>query len=334
MKFGVRLLGGYLGSTRELVELGVLAEKSGFDFCWFAHDPFMRSAWVTAAVISSITRTIKLGLNFKPYTIDPSEIVSFSASLDEYSGGRTVIGLGTHSDRMFDWLGLGSRRISTIIKEAVDIIRRVLRGEICGYDGVEFKWTRDCYLRFQPIRDRIPIYISGFGRELLELSGEIGDGSLPMLTPPESIDYVLKYIRAGAEKARRQLEEIDIVGLVWMSVSKDGKLAEDVLRSIIAHFGPYLEAEAISYIGLTQDDFEPIKERLQSKDLDGAKKLVTDDMLRLAIFGRPDDCIETLAWLEKKGVTHISIGGPLGPNPKEAIKLIGEKIIPYFRESK
>ena len=71
MIFGLRLLGGYLGDTRMLVKLGVLAEKAGFDFCWFAHDPFMRSSWVTATAIATLTTKIKLGLNFKPYTIDP-----------------------------------------------------------------------------------------------------------------------------------------------------------------------------------------------------------------------------------------------------------------------
>jgi len=330
--FGLRLLGGYLGDTRILVKLGVLAEKAGFDFCWFAHDPFMRSSWVTATAIATLTTKIKLGLNFKPYTIDPSEIIMLAATLDEYSCGRCVIGLGTHSDLMFKWLGLEGRRIIPLIRESVLLIRQALSGAVCDFKGNEFKWDSNCYLRFKPIRNRIPIYISGFGRDLLELSGEIGDGSLPMLTPPESVEYVLKHIRAGIRKSTRKTEDFDIVGLIWLSISKDGRVDEDSTKSVIAHFGPYLDADALKYIGLSVEDFAPINARLAEGDLDGAKRLISDRMLRLAVIGKPDECLEKLCELEKKGVTHLSIGGPLGPDPEEAIRLIGEKIIPYFRE--
>jgi len=334
MIFGLRLLGGYLGDTRRLVELGVLAEKVGFDFCWFAHDPFMRSSWVTATAIATLTTKIRLGLNFKPYTIDPSEIIMLAATLDEYSGGRCVIGLGTHSDLMFKWLGLGGRGIIPLIRENVHLIRQALSGAVCDFEGQEFKWDSNCYLRFKPLRNKIPIYISGFGKDLLKLSGEIGDGSLPMLTPPESVEYVLEHIRAGIKKSKRKIEDFDIVGLIWLSLSTDGQVAEDQLKSIIAHFGPYLDAEALKYIGLSVEDFEPIKARLAQRDVEGAKRLVDNRMLRLAVIGKPDECLEKFCELEKKGITHLSIRGPLGPDPEEAIRLIGEKIIPYFREKR
>ena len=332
MIFGLRLLGGYLGDTHRLVKLGILAEENGFDFCWFAHDPFMRSSWVTATAIASLTAKIRLGLNFKPYTINPSEIIMLAATLDEYSGGRCVIGLGTHSNLMFKWLGLESRRIIPLIRENVFLIRRALSGAVCHFKGQVFKWDSNCYLRFKPIRSEIPIYISGFGKDLLELSGEIGDGSLPMLTPPESVEYALEHIHVGIKKSKRKVEDFDIVGLIWLSVSTDGRVAEDSLKSIIAFFGPYLDADALKSVGLGLEDFEPIKARLAQGDVDGAKRLVNDKMLRLAVIGTPNECLEKFCELEKKGVTHLSIGGPLGPEPEEAIRLIGEKIIPYFRE--
>jgi 5,10-methylenetetrahydromethanopterin reductase len=53
-------------------------------------------------------------------------------------------------------------------------------------------------------------------------------------------------------------------------------------------------------------------------------------MLRLAIVGTPSDVIEQIEQLEALGVTQISIGGPLGPDPDLAIQLIGRRIIPHF----
>ncbi|MHB1569257.1 MAG: 5,10-methylenetetrahydromethanopterin reductase, partial [Solirubrobacteraceae bacterium] len=63
----------------------------------------------------------------------------------------------------------------------------------------------------------------------------------------------------------------------------------------------------------------------------GARELVSDDMLRLAIVGSVDECIEQIGRLVDAGVTQISLGGPLGPDPGEAIATIGKRIIPAFK---
>ena len=175
--------------------------------------------------------------------------------------------LGTHSNLMFKWLGLESRRIIPLIRENVFLIRRALSGAVCHFKGQVFKWDSNCYLRFKPIRSEIPIYISGFGKDLLELSGEIGDGSLPMLTPPESVEYALEHIHVGIKKSKRKVEDFDIVGLIWLSVSTDGRVAEDSLKSIIAFFGPYLDADALKSVGLGLEDFEPIRQDLPKEML-------------------------------------------------------------------
>jgi 5,10-methylenetetrahydromethanopterin reductase len=59
---------------------------------------------------------------------------------------------------------------------------------------------------------------------------------------------------------------------------------------------------------------------------------MTDEMAQLAIHGTPDDCIDRIEHLIDKGLTHIRFGPPLGPDPEEAIRLLGEKIIPHFRD--
>ena len=56
-------------------------------------------------------------------------------------------------------------------------------------------------------------------------------------------------------------------------------------------------------------------------------------MFRLAIIGTPDECIQQIEKLKNKGVNQIGIGGALGPNPENAIELIGKTIIPYFKNN-
>jgi 5,10-methylenetetrahydromethanopterin reductase len=54
-------------------------------------------------------------------------------------------------------------------------------------------------------------------------------------------------------------------------------------------------------------------------------------MHQLAIVGTPEEAIKKIELLIESGVTQVSIGGPLGPDPKETLRLFGEKVIPYFR---
>ncbi len=331
MKFGIRLI-DYLGTVRERVELTVLAEQAGFDFAWYPHDTFMSHTWVVTSAAAAATSRVQIGsVGTNPFTTNPAEIAMYIASLDELSNGRAVLGLGLHTHDMVEWTGTDASQSIRATREATEIIRGLLRGEVVDYRGEIFDWTDQCYLRTKPLRAEVPIYICPFGPEYLALSGEIGDGSLPMITPPESAAYMVPEILRGAAAAGRNPAEVDISGCAWLWLASDPVAPNDTLRRMISYFGWGLEAPALATIGLTPDDFAPIKARLDAGDLAAAAAMVTDDMCRLALGSTPKDVIRGIERLADLGITHVNLGGPLGPDPAEAIRLVGKEVIPYFR---
>ncbi|MHB1909319.1 MAG: LLM class flavin-dependent oxidoreductase [Nitrososphaerales archaeon] len=330
MQVGIRLVGDF-GNASTIQSYGIEAERAGLDFVWVSHDLFKINSWVALTAIASLTRKIKLGNTIlNPYTCDPAELATYAATLDELSNGRTVIGISAGSPRFLDWIGIDARKPLTKTKEAVTLLRRLLGGEKVEFQGSEFHWTREAYLRFKPFRSNIPIYIGGSGDKFLEYAGETGDGVLPILFPPEYIDHTMERIRAGAVRGNRDIQTIDIAGCVWFCVSEEGGVAEDALRELIAYYGPGFQEFRLQTIGLSRKDMEPIGIAVRESGIEAGKKLVTEKMLRLAIYGKPDDCIKKIEELGKKGVTNIALGAPLGPKPREAIQLIGKKIAPYF----
>lgn len=334
MKFGLRLA-DWFGDTQNMVELAVLAEKNGFDFAWVSHDVFMRSSFVTLAAIATKTSKIKLGNTIlNPYTTNPSELAMFLASMDEISGNRMVCGLSAGSLEYMDWLGIPHDLPLTRTKESVELIRSLLSGKVTKYDGKEFKWSEQCYMRFTPPRDKIPIYIGGQGDKMLEYSGVDGDGALPLLYPPDFASYAVEKISEGARKAGKDPSDVDIAGCVWVSIAKDRESAViDPLKELVAYFGPLLGVKGLASVGLSHEQFAPVHEEFKRSGIKNAIKLVNEKMLNLAIFGSPDDCISRLETVEKAGVNQVLLGAPLGPNPKESVNIIGTKIIPYFRRS-
>lgn len=322
MRFGLRLV-QHVGPARELIRLAALADASGFDAVWFPHDPFMKHAWVMAAAVAGQTSRVQIGpVQTTPYLNEPMEAATFLATLDELSGGRAVLGYGLHTDEMVGWLGFDASDRVDRIRDSVETVRRLVRGET-----VRDEW----YLRFEPLRPDPPIYVTPFGRDLLELSGEIGDGSLPLVMPPAAAPDVVEAIHAGARVAGRDPSEVDIAACVWVSVAADGGAAAASLRPIIAYFAPYFLDDQLAPAGLTREDFEPVRRAVSAGDYDAAAAAVTDRMLRLAIVGTPDDAVGAIQRLAEAGVTQVCIGGPLGPDPAEAVRLIGERVIPAFR---
>lgn len=329
MRFGLRLL-TMETNLREVVRLAQVADRAGFDQVWLPYDPFMESVLALAVLIAENTRRVGVGVMVSPYSVDPSELASYVATLDLLSEGRALVSVGFHTTEMCRWTGHDSSDAVARTEQTVDLLRTLLRGETAACDGPVYHWTNDCYLRFEPLRAEIPIYVAAFGDELLRLSGAIGDGSFPRLLPPGAAHDIVPVIQRGTLGANRALSDVDVAGCVWVSVAADKTDAATTLRPMISYFGPYLEDTTLAPIGLTAADFDPIRALHAQRRNDEAATLVTDQMLRLAIVGTPADLIDEFEVLAGIGVTQVNVGGPLGPDPAEAIALIGDKVIPHF----
>jgi 5,10-methylenetetrahydromethanopterin reductase len=322
------------GTTAQALELAMMAEKHGLDCVWYCQDLFQRDVWVFLTAVATKTTKIDLGTGIvTPYTENPAEITMHAATLDEYSRGRVRLGISVGAVEFLRWVGINAHHPISGMRESISIIRRLVGGERVKHNGRVFKgWTEDAYLRFKPLRPSIPIYLGAQSPRLLELTGEIADGALPLLFPPEYFTEVLRYIKKGTVKAGRNLDELDIVGCLWFSVAKEPEKAKEALRDLVTYYGPHLAEDMIKTIGLEFEDFDQIREAYSHRENETARKLMTDQMADLAIHGTPDECVERLDKLVKKGLKHIRFGPPLGPDPRETIRIIGEDIIPHFKE--
>ena len=331
MRVGIRLI-QYLGTPADIVDLAVHAEKCGLDEVWVPHDPFMTSAWAVTSAIAARTERITIGsIGTNPYTTDPSEIAAYLATLALLSHGRAALGLGLHTEEMVRWLGYEPNDLSDRLQSSLATVRALLRGETVTEPNGRYAWGEECRLRFEPLRADPPIYLAGFGAELLRLGGAIGDGVMPMATPPESVALLAGDIHDGALAVGRDTGDIEIIACAWLSIgSADGAAAER-LRQMIATFGPYLEERALASLGLVPSDFDEMRSLVDAGSLDDAAALVTREMLRLALVGPAEEVGERILALHDAGVTTISLGGALGDDPYEAIRLVGEVIAPMCR---
>ena len=331
MKFSLRLNNDL--PLHEYRILAQAAEAVGFDQFWVSNDLFLRSDLVILSAVALATERIEIGTGIlNPYTIHPAEMAMLAATLDELSGNRFNLGIAAGAGEFLKWIGIEQAKPLAATRETILAVRQLLQGERVAFDGQFMQWTEEAYLRF-PAPRVTPIYVGAMGPKMLTLAGELADGVLPLLFPPEHYFGVQPYIDQGLATRSPQLGSLDFAACIWVSLAADRARARHVLAQKIAYYGHALGPLILERLGLTQEDFRPIEhammvERNEAK----AIALVDDRMLRIGVVGEPRDVIARLEPLVAAGATHLSFGPPLGPDRLAAIHLLGQ-VIAHFRRS-
>jgi 5,10-methylenetetrahydromethanopterin reductase len=330
MRFSIRLNNDL--TLDEYRRLARAAEEAGFDQLYVSNDLFLRSGPVILGAIAGVTERIEIGSGIlNPYTMHPAEIAMLAATMDELTGERFNLGLAAGAADFLDWVGLTHGKPLAAVRETVTAIRGLLAGERVPLDGEFLHWGEEAYLRFRAPRVT-PIYLGAMGPRMLQLAGEIADGVLPLLFPPEHYYGVRPLIEQGMEGRDPALGKLDVPACIWVSLAEDAAAARRALAVKIAYYGYALGPLILDRLGLTVADFDGIKQAMAvENDVEKAIGLVTDQMLQIGVVGRPGDLIARLEPLEEAGVDHLSFGPPLGPDRLEAVELLGRHVLPHFR---
>ena len=215
------------------IDFVVEAEKLGVDSVWFA-EAWGSDAISPLAFVAARTSKIKLGTGImQAVARTPANTAMTAMTLSSMSHGRFILGLGASGPQVVEgWHGVPFRKPIRRIREVVDIVRIVSRGERLQYHGEvydlplpggEGKALKSA-ARPEP---NIPVYLATLSPKSLELTGEIADGWIGTSFIPEHADVFFDHIARGAERAGRQLAGIDLQagGAVAFSDDVNGLIA-------------------------------------------------------------------------------------------------------------
>jgi 5,10-methylenetetrahydromethanopterin reductase len=315
----------------DYLALARAAERHGFDQLWISHDLFLRSAPVLLTAVVQATERIEVGAGImNPHTTHPAELAMLAATLDELSGGRFNLGLGAGAADFLAWVGIADARPATTLRAAITAIRAWLAGGRAPA-GRFVREPEAAYLRFTP-RRVTPIYLGAMGPAMLRLAGELADGALPLLFPPEHWATVRPLVEEGGRRRPASLGPLDLAACIWVSLADDEAAARRALAEKVAYYGHALGPLIYERLGVAREEFAPIERALTvDRDLDRACAMVDARMLRIGVAGRPAALVERLRPLVTAGVGHLSFGPPLGPDPLRAVELLGRDVLPALR---
>jgi 5,10-methylenetetrahydromethanopterin reductase len=315
------------------VDLAVRAENAGFDQVWVSHDLFLRSAPVLLAAAAVATRRVILGMGaLNPYSAHPVELAMHAATLQELSGGRAILGIAAGAAGFLELAGISQDAPLSRTRQTLLACRSLLDGANPAEVEGAGQWGQAARLLSVPAQE-VPIYLGAMSPKMLALGGELSDGVLALLFPPEHYPTARGHIIRGRDENHRPAQSVDIPACVWVSVAEDREAAETALADKLVFYGPEFSPYLLERVGLTRDDFAPAAAARSRGDVAEAARLITPAMLRLGIAGTPEDVVRRCAPLMEHGATHLSFGPPLGPDPLRAVELLGQHVIPRLRET-
>jgi F420-dependent oxidoreductase-like protein len=304
-------LGSFISVGRDLATaIGrvKLAESLGYESVYVTHiaarDPF-----TVLTAYAGATERVKLGTGVTPiYARTPVATAQAAATIDEYSGGRMVLGLGvSHRPVVEGWYGQSIDKPVREMREYLGAVRAIFRGEDPA--GGE-KWPTGFHFMGYEARDELPIYIAGLSPAMLRLAGEAADGVILWLCEPGYIrDVVVPEVTKGREKAGKALDGFDIVAAVPSAVTDKPDEARNTLRGdLIPYFSLPFYRAMIGRAGF-DDDIARFDEKMKEGDAQAAAAEISDGYLStLAAVGDAEEANASIQRYFDAGATSPGVG--------------------------
>jgi probable F420-dependent oxidoreductase len=310
----------------DILPMALAAEALGYDSVWgndhmttqryvqreFAEPPSYYEPLVTFTWVAARTARLKVGtcilvLPMRHIVVAAKQV----ATLDQLSGGRLILGVGTGAYREeYEALfpeAKGAHR-GTIVEEGMRALRRLFTERRVTFEGRHVRFESvECFPK--PVQDPLPIYAGGNHAEVRRRAGELGEGWLPAVLSPEEIRRGVADVRRAAERAGRDPSRIDIAPQLVVSI---GRTRDDARRRF--------------HCSQLHKHLESLRQTTLREQAGGYDER--------NLIGSPDEISERIRAYEAAGVTTLAgmlFVAHTVEEFRESMDLFGREVMPNFR---
>jgi F420-dependent oxidoreductase-like protein len=303
-----------------LVEQAKVADDAGVDSLFVA-EAWGRDAFTLLAVLARETRRIKLGTSIvNIYSRSPAALAQHFATLDELSGGRMIVGLGTSGPNVIEHFhGVPFALPLTRMREYVDIINRLMKNEPLQYEGKVFRLRRGFTLRFKPVRDHIPIWIASVTPKSVRMTAEIADGWFPIFMPKAQWKAQLGAFHDATRAAGRKPGDVDVRNPSGVTVTDR---PERVFQGTAANAAFYIARMGDFYYDhFVRMGYGEVADRVRKAWAEGgsgagAQALPADLVREMGTAGPVEQCVDALDEAQAAGFAVHAVAVP-EPDPRK-----------------
>jgi probable F420-dependent oxidoreductase len=305
--------------NQHFVDLVRTAERCGYADAW-SFESFSTEAFAPLAAAAMLAPNMRLGTAIVPvFTRPPGLIAMSAATVQQLSGGRLILGLGTSTPVIVQqWMDVPFEHPLIRVRETVAAIRGAFSGQKVTVEG---KTVQINGFRMNVTLDKPPpIYLGAQGEKMLRLVGEIGDGLITNFITPSSLPAMIAHVREGQRDAGKDTSApLDVVCRIFVAVDDDSDaLRAELRRHLTAYMTVPQYNNFFREIGFEREA-TTAADAWNAGDRKAALAAVPDRMLEeIYVFGSPDRCRARLAEYARAGVTATALQPEsFAPDPQE-----------------
>jgi 5,10-methylenetetrahydromethanopterin reductase len=230
-------------------------------------------------------------------------------------------------------LGFGRAKPAVAIREAIEVIRRLLRSEHVSFDG-QVIHLHGAKLDF-PTRADLPIYVASRGNLVLKMAGEVADGVMvASYATPAGLQHALTQITQGVRRAGRDLRKLTLISRVDACIDADGDAAREAVRPMVARLvgSSYPDIGFLNALGLAiPKELETVIAKRDHALTSASAHLLPDSFVdALTWAGTPEEVARKVSDVVRLGFDHITfLPHPVpGKGPEEIIRSFACDVIP------
>ncbi len=271
------------------------------------------------------------------HRFNPALMAHKVATLDVFSNGRAMIGIGAGEAMNIDLYGIKREKSYTKLREYIELLRKFWTKKRVNFKSEFWGTMKNGFIQIKPIQKTPPIYVAANSPKIRRMAGELGDGWYPFVETPWTYKENYKEVVEGAKNAGRDPSEIDYVYDCFVAIDNDDpQKAIDRCDFFKTSYlvNPTKINQAYPNVNL------PEKLTIHNILLDapGAGDLLKCiDQLPVTInedlncIGTTEDVIASIEKYKNAGATHLALMNR-GPDVDRVYEIFKNIIIPYFKE--
>lgn len=315
------------------LEQAKLGDSLGYDTIGVS-DSIFRDTYVSLALLARETTRARIGpMVTNPVTRHPSVTANAISAINDLSGGRAILGLGT-GDSAVRSLHAKPATVDRL-EQSVATIQILTHGDEAHFEGavLQHRWATG----------GVPVYVTAEGPRTLRMAGRAADGVvMHTAATPEIVAESVTAVHEGAREAGRNAADVDVWVFIKLGIADTREEAVDGIKMSLAASVNHAFRHSIEDKHVPEEHIPAIRElirRYQTEShvkADGANHSLTDELGltdylagRFGVVGTPEECAAQIRSLGEVGVEGV-IFGVFGRDPLGLIRRFGEKILPHI----
>jgi alkanesulfonate monooxygenase SsuD/methylene tetrahydromethanopterin reductase-like flavin-dependent oxidoreductase (luciferase family) len=292
----------------EVVDLVIMAEKSGWTGAWLSELVFL-DASVLLGALAAQTSTIGLGTSIVPLGTRSAALLAMMAStIGQLAPGRFRLGLGASTPAIVDDRhDRATPHPVATAKGVLSVVKRAVRGEVVSHPAD----PQVTNLRVDAPPIPPPVYLAALGPRMVRVAQEHADGLILNLITQ---DRATEIARDGRRIAGPQFETV-LTQRVCVSPSKEDLVS--IRREIASYCRVEVYAASLARQGWDLDG-------LRSVAPDRAADALPDELLHeLVVIGNEQECRDRFDALSRAGVTPVAVPIGVGDSTRRLLAQLG-----------